>query len=270
MNIRIFFATTLVWLFCVSTALHSQQRILVLGWNVESDDNSPMLIARQLESLEGYDIIGLSEVKEKNAALYAAALSYGEGAYGKQSDFQYALGATGGADRLMIVWDDTRFEKIGDAVEIDSLNRGRHRAPFYAHFRLRKSAVEFLFMVNHLARADAEFRQRQAKGLAAWSRQQSLPILAVGDYNFDYNIDDGPGNDAFDIFLNSAFEWIRPEPLVKTSLHPLYSGVLDFFFVANMPANWRTSSEILFRDITKPDDSEFSDHRPVHGLVFIE
>lgn len=261
---------TLFILISAST-LFPQKRILILGWNVESGDNNPSTIARQLQLFEGFDLAGLSEVDEANAERYAAALEYGEGAYGQEQHFDYAQGTTGRSDRLMLLWDNARFEKIGEAVEIDSLNQGNHRAPLYVRLKLKDTDVEFLFMVNHLARGNAELRQRQAEGLAAWSKQQSLPIIAVGDYNFDYNIDDGVGNKAFDIFMrDNAFRWIQPEPLIKTSLHPKYNGILDFIFLAHKPENWRVGSKILFEERTRPDDYETSDHRPVQGLIFID
>ncbi len=254
-----------------SSLLFPQKRILVLGWNVESGDNNPSTIGRQLQLLEGYDLAGLTEVEEMNAELYASAFAYGEGAYGEDRTFDYALGATGRSDRMMLLWDSARFEQVGAAIEIDSLNEGYHRAPLYIQLKLKGTDIGFLFMVNHLARANADLRQRQAQGLAAWSKKQTLPIIAVGDYNFDYNIDDGVGNKAFDIFLHdNALSWIRPQKLVKTSLHPRYNGILDFFFLAHKPENWRVSSTILFDDKTMPDNYESSDHRPVEGLIYIE
>ena len=40
--------------------------------------------------------------------------------------------------------------------------------------------------VNHLARGNAELRQEQAKALRLWAADQELPIIGIGDYNFDF------------------------------------------------------------------------------------
>ena len=44
-------------------------------------------------------------------------------------------------------------------------------------------------------------RCSQAEGLREWARTQTLPIIAVGDYNFDYDFRTGTGNEAFAAFL---------------------------------------------------------------------
>ena len=46
-------------------------RLAVLGWNVESGDNDPAVIAEQLKELAGYDIYMLCEVHPDNLPLYA-------------------------------------------------------------------------------------------------------------------------------------------------------------------------------------------------------
>jgi hypothetical protein len=252
-------------------AKYFRMRILLMGWNVESGGSNPAIIAKQLEAFEGYDIIGLCEVRQQDAAAYAKAAGVGEGAKGKaSSDFQYVLSTTGGADRMMIIWDNRRLEKIGEAYEIIELKEGNHRAPLFAKFQLRGTDVQFLFMVNHLARINRELCERQAKGLSDWAATQSIPVIAVGDYNIDYDIDDGVGSKAFNLMLEAGvFEWVVPNELVKTQLTPKYNGVLDFFFIAHKPSNWRVSSRILDLDTTGYDKAEVSDHRPVRGRIII-
>ena len=72
---------------------------------------------------------------------------------------------------MMIVWDDKRFQKIGDKVELTSfddgtvvhtLNNGTHRSPMFCKFKIRGTSTEFLFMVNHLARGNTNLRNKQA------------------------------------------------------------------------------------------------------------
>lgn len=40
-------------------------------------------------------------------------------------------------------------------------------------------------MVNHLYRGSASGRHTQSKKLNQWARSQDVPVIAVGDYNFD-------------------------------------------------------------------------------------
>jgi hypothetical protein len=252
-------------------AKYKRVRILLLGWNVESGGNDPTVIADQLKAFEGYDLIGLTEVKKDNAAKYAQAAGDGEGAKGSaQADFKHKVSSTGGSDRMVIIWDNKRFKLIGDAKEITELSEGNHRAPFYAQFKIKGTPTEFIFMVNHLARGKSTLRQKQAKGLSDWAATQTLPIIAVGDYNFDYSVDTGEGNEGFNKMLEAGvFEWVVPDDLFKTQSTDRYMGVLDFMFIANKPANWKVSSKILTRENPFPDNDKTSDHRPIQGRVLI-
>ena len=63
----------------------------------------------------------------------------------------------------------------------------RHRSPLMAKFRDKQSGVEFLLVLNHLARGNAELRQEQAKALRLWAVDQELSIIGIGDYNFDFD-----------------------------------------------------------------------------------
>ena len=51
----------------------------------------------------------------------------------------------------------------------------------------QQSGRELLFVTVHLARGKPEIRQEQARGLRNWARDQALPIIAAGDFNFDAN-----------------------------------------------------------------------------------
>lgn len=46
-------------------------------------------------------------------------------------------------------------------------------------------------MVNHLYRSNNERRHAQAQGLNEWARSQTLPVIATGDYNFDWHFQTG-------------------------------------------------------------------------------
>ena len=96
--------------------------------------------------------------------------------------------------------------------------RGVYRSPLVVHLKDNASAIEFLVVVNHLARGKAEIRQKQSQQLVEWARDQTLPVLAIGDYNFDYVFATEKGNEAFNIFLrDNVFKWVRPRELIDTN-----------------------------------------------------
>lgn len=256
------------------STLSAQWRLKTLAWNIESADSDVETIAQHLENLEGYDVIGLSEVDPVDAKRLVTAIGTKEGAKGSPtSNFKYVLGMTGNDLRLMIIWDDLRFELVGDeAVELNHLNSEwlGHRSPLYIQLRNRSNDQIFIYMVNHLARGDEVLRQSQAEGLLEWNRTQVLPIIAMGDYNYDYDIDEGVGNAAYDIMVASDdWKWLRPESLEKTQSSGSYNSVLDFTFVANMNEQWTGYSKII--SIAQPfiDDEFESDHRPIESTFFI-
>ena len=125
-------------------------------------------------------------------------------------------------------------------------------------------------MVNHLARGKTALRNRQGTGLGVWAAQQDLPVIAVGDYNFDYEIDTGEGNRGMRNMLSSGlWEWVRPAELCKTGASNRYYSVLDFVFVAHRPDHWRVDSRILVDGFPFIEPRKRSDHRPVRGRVLI-
>ena len=180
---------------------------------------------------------------------------------------------------MMIIWDNKRFEKIGPKVELTSfndgtvihtLNNGTHRSPMFCKFKIRGTAIEFIFMVNHLARGNMALRNKQATGLKAWANSQTVPVIAVGDYNFDYSIDDGKGNQGFKNMVNGGvWKWARPTRLFQTQLSPKFHSVLDFIFTAKLPNTWKADSWIRTDVIPAKDDNKNSDHRPLVGRFLI-
>lgn len=255
---------------------HAQKRIKVLGWNVEARGSQSDYIADQIDRLEGFDILGLCEVNKNDFEKYRRAAMAGEGAKDQTPRFFYIPGTTGDAERyrLLIIYDDRRFDKLG-VEELDEVEHEGHRAPLVAHFRLKETDHTFKFMVNHLARGDGELRSRQAAQLRDWAASQEEPIIAVGDYNFDFEIDEGKGNDGFNNMIakvdgNRVFHWIRPPELFKSQLSGRYYSVLDFVFIANKPDNWDVSSRVLVDGFGPIDTDETSDHRPVQARIFID
>jgi hypothetical protein len=245
--------------------IEASQRLTVVGFNVESGGAEPTILAEQLGPLQGVDIWGFSEVADESwAAILELAAEFDEVG---NPDYSYILGSTGGGDRLAIVYNRDRFDLVS-VEELDEINPGgRVRSPLVAHFREQESGEEFLFMVNHLYRSDASARHEQARLLNQWATEQTLPIIAVGDYNFDWDIpSNGQQRDrGYDYFTaNDVFDWIEPVAMLQTFCSTRFNSILDFVFVANAP--WEATSEVLFPEADYcPDTRETSDHRPVQA-----
>lgn len=252
-----------------SAALGQAPSLEVVGFNVESGDASPMAIASQLSPIDGIDIWGFSEVA--NAAwadIFEEAAEAGETG---NPNFETVFGTTGGADRLAIIYNADRFELL-ETQELDDINpSGRVRAPLMARLRDQQTNQEFWFMVNHLYRSRAEARHLQAAQLNDWAQQQTIPVVAVGDYNFDWDI---PSNGArrdqgFDnMIADDVFDWVEPTNILKTHCSNRFNSILDFIFLAHQAPTWQATSEILFpEDSYCPDNSAKSDHRPVLATI---
>jgi hypothetical protein len=248
-------------------------RLKTVFWNIESGDSSLSHIESVIADMEGVDVFAFAEVVPSWAENLSGAAEVGEGAKGdSQAQFDYVVGTTGDDIRLVIVWDNLRFEKIGDTIELHALNSGglRHRSPLYIELRHRANNERFLVMVNHLARGDAFVRNEQARGLVQWAAEQELPIIAFGDYNFDFDIDEGIGNEAFDAMLEgSNWTWLKPETLMKSQSSPSYYSILDFVFVVNLSERWTSKSSIVSLYTPFDDDQLIADHRPLEATFFI-
>ena len=247
----------------------TDSRLSILAWNVESGGNDPNVIASQLSSLTGYQIYGLTEVHPSNSRRYVQAL-------GEQ--FNYVVTVTGKNDRMVLAYDKGRIQLVEHAeLEAHKSHRMndanfRHRSPLLGKFLDRQTGIEFLVVLNHLARGSAEIRNEQAVALREWAKDQTFPIVGIGDYNFDFSFPTQKGNRAFVEFTkDETWEWVRPDPLVDTNwadrdgdgLDNYPDSCLDFMFVSGEAKNWSPVASVIVRDGDFPDDKTTSDHRPV-------
>jgi hypothetical protein len=159
-------------------------------WNVGLDDADPQGIAAGLAAFQGVDVWGLAEVNRPSLAqALAQAAAEGEG-----RNFGYVLSDSGGGMRLLAIYDAERFHLL-ESWEIAAVNTtGNARAPLVLHLQERSTGFPFLFMVNHLYRSRDDERHAQAQLLNEWAAKQQLPVVAVGDYNFDWEIVNGAAN----------------------------------------------------------------------------
>lgn len=253
-----------ILLFTLLTGCQSGSQLSVVGFNVESGDADPNFIANQyIQSIPGVDLWGFSEVQDRAWANRFEVALEGQ----NKGDFKILLGTTGGADKLLILYNSNRLNYIS-SEELKQINIGGNvRAPLVAHFQHRNTQQEFLFMVNHLYRTQEKTRHEQARLLNRWAKKQSLPIIAVGDYNFDWDVikGDTKHDKGYDFLTqNGVFTWVQPQTLVATHCSKRYNSILDFVFVSGEAKTWSASSKILYpEDSYCPDTSQKSDHRPV-------
>ena len=119
---------------------------------------------------------------------------------------------------------------------------------------------------------DAELRTEQARGLAQWAADVRLPVIAIGDFNMDYDFHAQQGNEAFQVFLAApVLKWVKPAKLVDTNWadrdrngqddYP--DSLLDFAWVAGPAKEWTAEAVVVVREGDFPDDAKTSDHRPM-------
>ncbi len=245
----------------------TRDTVSILAWNVESGESDPEVIAQQLAALSGYDVIALSEVSPGDFDRFQQ---------GAGNQFASIDSATGGGDRLQILYDANQFELVRQ-LELEKyrdhvLNNGTHRSPLVAHLRDRETGVEFQVMVNHLARRNEYLRNQQAIGLREWARDQTLPTITIGDFNFDYDFPTERGNAAFtEMLRDNVWQWVDPEELIDTNWsdsdgdgrdnYP--DSMLDFAFVAGTAKDWKPQCRVIVREGDFPDNETTSDHRPI-------
>lgn len=254
-------------MFSILLSCCHAQNFTVATWNLESGDSDSELIAFQLATFEPVDIWGLTEV----AGVFDSILFETGVELSSSSDYINILGTTGRSDKLQILFDSSKFELI-DSYELDHINIDNTvRAPLVAHLLERSIGIEFLFMVNHLARGKADKRLAQSRLLNTWAQDQELPLIAVGDFNYDWSVTNGDVNhDAgYDALTeNDVFEWVRPDELIRTQCSATgsgcrYNSVLDFVFVSKRGPQWLSKSFIHVENGDFPDNSRTSDHRVV-------
>jgi endonuclease/exonuclease/phosphatase family metal-dependent hydrolase len=272
----------------------------ILAWNVESNrpDEPPVSdatkIASELVELmkdpqTKASVVALSEVDPKSIAVYQQAVSNG-----LSSTVDYVSSASGGfadSDSLLLVVDRSRFE-IVDTTEIhryagiianfnitepDSPEYGalRARSPLAVRLKDLTSQKEFWVIVNHLARGEVKLRTEQAKMLRQWALDRKEPVIAVGDFNFDFDFKTQKGNFGFNAMMEGeVWTWLKPDPLVDSNwsddrrvtdrrVDRYPDSILDFVFVANEAKQWNGKSNVVVREGDFPDSDETSDHRPI-------
>lgn len=249
----------------------------IIAWNVESEGAESDTIANDLTRFKDCQVFALSEVLRQDMRRFADAIGHAN-----ERRFHFINSNTGNDDRLQIIFDATRL-KLLESRELFNVQGAeiqdrewRHRSPLVAKFRDQETGEIFFLMVNHLARGDSKLRARQAAALREWVSTEELPMIAVGDYNFDYNFETEKGNAGFDEFTRDGiWKWVKPDALIDSNWadhdgdgEDDYPGsILDFAFVARGAKEWKARSRVIVHRGDFPDDERTSDHRPIELIV---
>jgi len=250
--------------------------ISILAWNIESPGSNPEVIAKQLDDLLPFDVIALSEVPEDAAELFTKR-------WGQEASL---VGTSGGASRLLVAWNPERLECLNKeelkTIDGKSFGPGNQIAPLVAHLKDRKSSFEFKILMNKLQRGSEQVRKTQALLLCDWGKQQTLPCIAVGGYNFDYDFPTKKGNASFDAFMETKiWRWIEPKDLIdnnwadnnRDGKDDYPDSLLDFAFVTQWDKAQNVASitaEVLKREGDFPDSDQTSDFRPMRTLILLK
>lgn len=252
------------------SATRTIEPIQVVTWNIGLDKAELHVISRRIASFSGVDLWGLQEVNSRSAPPILAAAA----ADGESATFAAIQGNAGDGLHLVAIYNADRYTLL-DWWELPTINTtGNVRPSLVLYLRENSSRLEFLFMVNHLYRSRDGERHKQARLLNEWAAAQSLPVIAVGDYNFDWDVANGTRrHDAgYDLMTASdRWKWVKPASLTTTQCSGWpcrYNSVLDFVFAAGPAQKWRAESIIVVEPGDFPADNTTSDHRPVQATFW--
>ena len=242
-----------------------------ISWNVESGGADPEVIAKQLGELPRADIYALQEVDGKDIDTYGHAIQQSHG-----ESFQFSPSMTGGSDRLLVAYDTSKltlfeWREVFHFNDVE-ISNWQHRSPLVCLFKDRATGQKFYFVTVHLERGDEERRNSQARGLTEWADDVDVPVIAVGVFNLDFDIQTQQGNEAFlALRVGEVWKWAKPEKLVdSTWTDENRDGVDDaphqcddFAFYVGWPSGWKVTSEFIVRPGDFPDNETTSNHRPL-------
>ena len=106
--------------------------LTVVGFNVQSDSSSDIVIGRQLERSSDIDIWGLTEIYREGGWIERMRMAAG---VGEGSGFAALVGKTGKGNESLIVYRSDRLVLLG-SEELTSVVEGTRAAPLVARFLL--------------------------------------------------------------------------------------------------------------------------------------
>lgn len=257
-NKKIFYCFILL----LFTKLAIGEPLYVGSFNINAGRSNALLIGKQMAAQKQIELWGISESDQDWPTKILSIIN-------QNKHYAVIKGTTGiNKNLLQIYYNTDKFHLISH-TELDEIAPNtKVRAPLVAKLVNRQTGQELLFMVNHLYRANSEARLLQAKQINSWIKKQDLPVIAVGDYNFDlspYNpAEHGEGFDA--IIKDNVLSWIEPIVLLPSQCSK-YNSILDFIFVSNKLSYKYAQSAILYPEDSYCADTQNSDHRPVIAMI---
>jgi hypothetical protein len=247
------------------------EEVKVLSWNIEIGGSDPAVIQSQLETMRGtFDILALSEVPEDELKRFGSFF---------QSD-SFIAGRSGDNACLLIAWNGDKLEMVDhqELLQWNNIQLAQNslNPPLVSTFKVKGTDRAFQLVNNHFIRGSAQRRNQQAEAMVGWAEKQTIPVVAVGDYNMDYDFPTEKGNAAFDIMLKgNVFQWVKPTKLIDTNwadrdkdgMDDYPDSMLSFTFTAHY--KWKCSVNVIVRDGDFPDDKTTSDHRPTLTTIEI-
>lgn len=250
-----------VALCCAAVGTVNAAPIAVMGYNVEGGylpGATEPTVSQYIQQAPKADIYMLSEL----------TISWAKPLANTMGNFKYIVSknAVETTDALGIFYNSERFTLVDNTELVFGVHK-YERPAIIATLQEKATGKTFKVVGNHLMRGQADLRQLQAKKLVAWAKKQSGNVIALGDYNFDYDLPTEQGNKAFNLFMDSGeWHWVKPAALLKSNCDPQYNSILDFVFIHGSYQS--ASSEILFPEEEYcVDDEQRPDHRPVFATI---
>jgi len=233
---------------------------LQLGFfNVDSDDASRRPIARHVARYPDVALWAVTQVwdqrwEQELVKRFAEA---------RGSEAASVLGASGGNNRSLLMWDAREMSLVASA-ELTGLDpRPGTAAPLLGHFRLA-GGEELLVVAVHLDRANAKDREAAAVALERWAAGQTLPLVVGGTFNFDLAPAESASAPVLALLAGGgSLQTVALEPPMATACPP-YDAVQDFVFVGGAATGWGPRAWVLSPENSYCPDTELtSSHRPL-------
>lgn len=248
-------------LAAVASAPVQAAPLTVVGFNVQSDNSSDLFIGHQLARSSGIDLWGLTEIYREGGWVEPMRVAAG---VGEGVDFGAVVGKTGNGNESLVLYRSDRLTLLGSEELTDVTAGSRTAAPLVARFSL-DGEQELLFVVVQLPSWEST-RREQAGRLADWAATQTLPVIAVGTFNFGVPEGSSAGNEPMALLTSrTGWQWVRPDDAYATACGSK-RFVQDFVFTGGAARDWAGRSMITFKQsnyCNESDSNRTSQHRPV-------